>query len=279
MNKSSSRQRNYAVARWFGIRLGAIAAAHRGFSNGLGCMAKLLAWRFLSQRIPPPLWRSHHGTSILTPQYSWFAAVECFGYDSYGLKGLPENYPLRWFLDIGAHIGTFALAVLERWPDARGIACEPAAESFGALTGNLQRNRASKSCECLQMAVAGEEGLPTVSFRYKPTKPSTSTILPMEETPQGEKVVTVAATSLAGLIRRIPQADLVKMDVEGAEYEIINGTPVDLLSRIKLLVMEYHRVPGHCHEQLVVRLAQAGLPLCRHDPPLMWFGAWPQHWS
>jgi FkbM family methyltransferase len=237
-------------------------------------MARLLAWRFLSQRIAPPLWRSHHGTAILTPPYTWFAAVECFGYDSYGLRRLPENYPLHWFLDIGAHIGTFALAVLERWPDVRGIACEPSAESFGALTGNLQRNCASKSCECLQVAVVGEGAPHSVSFHYKPHKPSTSTIL-AEETPQGEKVVTVPTTSLAGLIRRVGQADLVKMDVEGAEYDIINGTPLELLSRIKLLVMEYHRVSGHSREELVARLAQAGLLLCRHEPPLMWFGAWP----
>lgn len=259
-----------------GARFRTVAAAHRGFSNGLACMARLVAWRFVSRRIAPPLWRSRHGTEIFTPHYTWFATVECFGYDSYGLRRLPKNYPLHWFLDIGAHIGTFALAVLERWPGARGIACEPSTESFAALTSNLQRNHATKCCECLQVAVVGEGDPRSVSFRYKPLEPSTSSIMPAQGLPQREKVVTVAATSLAGLIRQIPQAvDLVKIDVEGAEYQIIEGTPLELLSRIKLLVMEYHRVSGHSREELIARLARAGLPLCRHEAPLMWFGAWP----
>ncbi len=247
----------------------------RGFSNWIACLTRLLAWRFLSARVAPLLWRSRHGTVILTPHYTWFSAVECFGYDSYRLVSLPREYPLRWFLDIGAHIGTFALALLERWPEARGIACEPSAESFVALTENLQRNARSESCECLRAAVVGQEGLRSVSFHYRPLSPSTSTSLPVEKR-GAEAVVTVPAVCFAELIRRVPRVvDLVKIDVEGAEYEIIERTPLELLSRVKLLVLEYHHVAGRSPDELVSRLARAGLPLRRHGAPLMWFGNWP----
>ena len=42
----------------------------------------------------------------------------------------------------------------------------------------------------------------------------------------------------------LERVDLLKMDCEGAEYEILYGTPDRYLERIREIRMEYHQLPG-----------------------------------
>jgi hypothetical protein len=53
---------------------------------------------------------------------------------------------------------------------------------------------------------------------------------------------TVHCTTLAGILdaNALDHVDLVKMDIEGAEYEILYGTPPDCFERIQQIRMEYH---------------------------------------
>lgn len=265
-----------SFSEWIRIRSGAVLAARRGFGNGIACMARLAAWRFISARVRPPLWKSRKGTMLLTPHYTWFAALECFGYDSYRLHSLPQSCSLRFFLDIGAHIGSFSLAVTERWPNAAGIACEPSSSNFAALRHNLSLNP-GRSVECIKAAVVGDGRPSSLQFSYDPHRPQSGALLSAPTANGGAEIEVVSALAFSELVRKSPDTiDLLKIDVEGAEYGIIAGTPLDLLGRAKRIVLEYHPMPGCSERDIVTRLAQAGLELARHEPRLMWFGAWPE---
>ena len=60
---------------------------------------------------------------------------------------------------------------------------------------------------------------------------------------------------------RIEALDLLKMDIEGSEYETLLSTPPRVLRRIKRINLEYHEVAAHLgysKEQLFDHLAGAG---------------------
>ncbi len=66
----------------------------------------------------------------------------------------------------------------------------------------------------------------------------------------------------------IAKCDLLKMDVEGAEYAIFYSTPSAVLRRIRSIVMELHRVPereGYNYEALEMYLRHAGFTVKRDD--------------
>jgi hypothetical protein len=54
----------------------------------------------------------------------------------------------------------------------------------------------------------------------------------------------VPAKSLTAIINenRLDHVDLIKLDCEGSEYDIIYNTPVDVLNKIKTLVIETHEI-------------------------------------
>jgi hypothetical protein len=56
------------------------------------------------------------------------------------------------------------------------------------------------------------------------------------------KEILVPAISLSEILQKMPgeTIDLLKMDCEGSEYEIIFYTPIDLVSRINVMLIEVH---------------------------------------
>jgi len=42
----------------------------------------------------------------------------------------------------------------------------------------------------------------------------------------------------------VETADLLKIDCEGGEYEILESTPAEVLSRIRNIVFEYRQIDG-----------------------------------
>jgi hypothetical protein len=52
--------------------------------------------------------------------------------------------------------------------------------------------------------------------------------------------------TLASWLQRKAESDdlLLQMDIEGAEYDVILGTPIDLLARFRIVVVEFHNLHG-----------------------------------
>ena len=64
--------------------------------------------------------------------------------------------------------------------------------------------------------------------------------------PSEQPLSAVAGISLGQLLldHTIESVDLLKIDVEGGEYAILESTPADVLSRIRNIVFEYHDIEG-----------------------------------
>jgi FkbM family methyltransferase len=169
--------------------------------------------------------------------------------------------------------------MLETFPGVTGGAYEPVPSIYNVLVDNVLRNNLGGACECYRVAVRGDEGTELGRLCYRSDFPEASTVISAIVAKQSHmgrgEWINAPFVSLRTLLsaRRVP-VDLVKIDVEGAEYDIVLGTGVDALASIGLLVLEYHDVPGRSWNELVEHLRNTGLQLWKHEPPLLWFGSW-----
>jgi FkbM family methyltransferase len=165
-------------------------------------------------------------------------------------------------LDAGAHRGEFSGAILERF-GCTVVALEPAPDLFAAIperAGLVKLNR----------ALAGGDGRRTLHLSQNPEAHSLEAGQAALE--GGGKAVEVEACSLQALWVELGRpADLVKLDIEGAEIEALDAAPDELLRSIGQLSVEFHDFqPGHTRgaavERIMRRLASLGfetLPLSR----------------
>jgi len=177
----------------------------------------------------PVLFRLRNGVRIELPQQSFNVFKEIVMDDCY-LKGLPEKpqEPSLTILDIGANVGCFSLFMASKYPEARIFAFEPMAKNFEMLKKNAGIN-ASKQLSCISKAVFGHSG--TLKLQY----------IPQEDFPTRASVfkyqsfwdsIDVPCISLSDIFQQndIRQVDLLKLDCEGAEYDILYQLPENSFS-------------------------------------------------
>jgi FkbM family methyltransferase len=138
-------------------------------------------------------------------------------------------------VDVGANLGAFALYAARR--GARTVlAYEPNGAAFRCLQRNVEANGLSGTVRPRQLAVSAVAGQ-NVKF---PLAPSVYNRIAAEEEP-GE-FETVRTTSLSEILERdaVQGIDLLKLDCEGAEYDILfSAAPLDI-ARVREIRMEYH---------------------------------------
>jgi hypothetical protein len=89
----------------------------------------------------------------------------------------------------------------------------------------------------------------------------------MHSTKKGNNVIKVRALTLSQVFEAhaIDKLDLLKLDCEGAEYEILSGASPEVFKKIERIIMEYHDIDGHHHDQLVSLLERQGFRVYCHD--------------
>jgi FkbM family methyltransferase len=123
------------------------------------------------------------------------------------------------FVDVGANIGGYALAVAAlAGPSARILAIEPEPEMFGRLVYNVRLNPFG-SVKALELAVADKDGEMTLFIDHFNRGESSLKIITTVE----GKSVRVPARKLHTILseERFARVDALKLDVEGAEDLIL----------------------------------------------------------
>jgi len=136
-------------------------------------------------------------------------------------------------VDIGANIGSFALYAA-RSGARRVLAYEPNAGAFQCLERNVHENRLRDVIQARRLAVTARAGEKV----WFPVNPSAYNRI---AEPGSDNVEVVGTTSLAEILRvDAPSGiDMLKLDCEGAEYEILFNSPAEL-ERVREIRMEYH---------------------------------------
>jgi FkbM family methyltransferase len=159
-------------------------------------------------------------------------------------------------MDLGANIGVFTLYAARCAPKAKVFSLEPFPSTFGRLVTTVRDHNLDDRVKCLNFAVTGTDGA-----RVMPDASVPSQRRALAGAANGQHGTQVTGRTLEALLseNQLPQIDLLKMDIEGSEYEVLLSTSRSVLARIGRLAMEYH---GDCapysKQQLFEYLGDAG---------------------
>ena len=152
--------------------------------------------------------------------------------NEYDLKNFQINVS-DTIIDIGAHIGLFSLLASQLCKTGKILSFEPAHENFDLFVSNLKLNHAENILP-FNMAVSKNSGKLNLFLNNDQSAHSIFST--------GSESINVESTSLQKIFddNEISSCKLLKLDCEGAEYEIVDSLPLEYLNRIQNLVIEYH---------------------------------------
>jgi FkbM family methyltransferase len=175
-------------------------------------------------------------------------------------------------IDLGAHIGLFSV-LLARWvgPTGRVISFEPAPATAAVLRATVRCNRLGPVVSVREAALTGRRG----EVDLFGTGDECSNASSVVRTDRARGSVRVPATTLDDLVadEHLTVA-VVKVDIEGAELEVLEGASALLSEQRPALAIEVHprelgtsgRDPQEVFDVLVAhgyRVAEEGRPLGR----------------
>lgn len=209
-------------------------------------------------------YRLRNGYMIVSPNSDGarFPIYEIFADDAYQLDdllgGLPDDVHV---MDLGGQIGCFSLAVAKARPQARVHVYEASPTSASYVQRNVDANGLGERITVHAKAMSGEEG--TFTFVDSGTASGHNGLT----APEGLGAeVTVPATTFDAAVKELDgRVEVVKADVEGAEYDIILRSDPASWATVQRVVMEYHPVAGHSLQELLDFFGAVGLRPGNHD--------------
>ena len=137
-------------------------------------------------------------------------------------------------IDVGAHIGLFALYASQFCKNGKIICYEPIKENYELLLENIKQNKITN----------------IISYNSAVSNRSSKVKIYLNQDESGHSMfvenknfVTVNSVSMPEIFQKnnIETCDFLKLDCEGAEYEIIDSLNEHFFQKIKKTIIEYHR--------------------------------------
>lgn len=141
-------------------------------------------------------------------------------------------------IDLGANIGAFSVWIAAKCPAARVLAVEPFPSTVVKLKDNIERNALCDRITCSAVAACSADGVLKFDASPEIYSYSRSSVLGSPNA----NTLPIEAMSLARLIDATGsnRIDLLKIDVEGGEYDLLLNTNAEVLRRCHEVVVEYH---------------------------------------
>ena len=164
-------------------------------------------------------------------------------------------------IDVGAHIGLFALFASQFCKNGKIFCYEPIKENYKILIENIEMNQIQNIFPN-NLAVTKETS--RVKIFLNDDQSGHSMFI------QNKNFVEVDSKSLSDIFidNGIKECDFLKLDCEGAEYEIVESLSSDLFTKINKTAIEYHMVDTKPEllKQLINKLKQFSFSV--HTRPL-----------
>lgn len=182
----------------------------------------------------------------------WNTLFSCLNEDEYGIGKLPEQGQA---VDLGAHIGGVTLALATKgW---KIYAIEMLPENMELLHDNIELNgfdggtittcraaivgRATKLGDEMTAYYADDSSEAGKAHKFIGTVMEEKYIA---DTQKHGEAIKVGIQSLTYTLKDIPICDFLKIDIEGAEWEVIRNTPATTLNKIKRIAAEIESLDG-----------------------------------
>ncbi|MBN2368845.1 FkbM family methyltransferase [Candidatus Woesearchaeota archaeon] len=141
-------------------------------------------------------------------------------------------------IDIGANIGVYSVYACMTSKNTKVYAYEPMPDSFSLLSENLRLNKLEKSVEAFKLGIAGKK---TIRRLFIAGKSPFHSLFPEKK---GQKSIDISCITLKDVFEKnnIKKCDILKIDVECAEYEILFNTPDKYFQRTSKVLIEYQNL-------------------------------------
>jgi FkbM family methyltransferase len=150
--------------------------------------------------------------------------------------------PLNWrdarsVIDVGGHVGAFTVWAAWRAPQARVTTFEPEPRNARELRQNVERNGLSYRVDIIQAAAGASDerrSFTVPAFRHASSFADSDT--------SDSVAIEVECVALERFLSEHAEAqiDVLKLDCEGAEWEILASLSDQVSGRIQHLLMECH---------------------------------------
>jgi FkbM family methyltransferase len=136
-------------------------------------------------------------------------------------------------IDVGAHIGLFSLFISQQCKKGKIFAYEPIEKNFNILKENIELNKI-KNVIYFNSAVSNQSNKLKI---FIDSDDSAHSIFESDK-----KFIEVNSTTIKSIFdeNKIKNCNLLKLDCEGAEYQIIESIPKEYFLKIDKMIIEYH---------------------------------------
>ena len=140
---------------------------------------------------------------------------------------LISDYPILF--DLGACFGAFSNHFLEKFPNAKIVMVEANPTNFNKI------DLKDKRCTLMNKALSLRAG--KIDFYEDQNSSQNGSVLFNYFNGVKHEIQT---TNLEELFKSYTEIDLVKMDIEGAEWDLLMNTPAETLLKMNQLSVEFH---------------------------------------
>jgi FkbM family methyltransferase len=203
-----------------------------GFLNGLFVGA---------QTVAPRIGRQNQLTSIRVPGirfplYLRARTSDLRAFQQVFVDGDHDVAPSvapRTIIDAGANVGFASVAFANRYPDAQVIALEVNSENFAMLQRNVApypNVRAIKAGLWSRRAFLKITNPTGEAWAFQVTETDES---------DADRIEALSVTDVCTMCN-VDRVDLLKVDIEGAEYEVFSRNADEWIDRVTLIMVELH---------------------------------------
>jgi FkbM family methyltransferase len=159
---------------------------------------------------------------------------EVYLYKEYTPKNF-DIYPNDNIIDIGSHIGIFSIYAAKKAYKGKVYAFEPISSNYSILKKNISLN-SIKNIIIENKGISNKRGKKKIYINKDPGGNSSYIYK------NGDKNIISNMTTLQRIIKEnnISKVNLLKIDCEGAEYDILLNCPDNIFLKIERISLEYH---------------------------------------
>jgi FkbM family methyltransferase len=154
---------------------------------------------------------------------------------------VPPALDPKVIVDIGSNIGASILSFHRQFPSAKIFGFEPHPETFKILQSNVGQ---IPSVSVFNYALGAEDAVVSVPFEGIDFSGFTTKIGAADSTGIAMTHCEIRNVGAALNDLGVSEVDLMKIDCEGAEYEILTALPREILKRCNWIVGELHDSSG-----------------------------------
>lgn len=154
-------------------------------------------------------------------------------------------------IDLGAHIGIFSILIGSKFKNVKVYSVEPDKYNFKLLLEQIKINKCN--IKPFKLAISNKNGRAKLYLGKHSARPSIIKWIMKD-------YYFVKTTTLKDFFdkEKIEKCSLLKIDIEGAEYNVLYSTPQRIFNIIENILFELHEVDGENKIKLINFLKKRG---------------------